>query len=183
MRKCDLTRSLAGGFTLIELLFVLAFAGAALAWSVHTFQQFSEQRLLTQPLATFVKTLRFARATAIAGGRNVTVCPNNGDDTCGGGSYERGWIVFSDGGTTLGRRDPGERLLSANPPLNPRLTLRSNTFSSHITFGADGRIRTAGIGGNGRFVICADATRAVSVFVSRAGRLRQADTKDELRCL
>ncbi len=169
------------GFTLIELLLVLTLAGAALTLSVQTFKQLSERRLLSQPLAELIKALRFARAAAIGGGHNVTLCRSEDGGSCGGAGYEQGWIVFADkDGAGAGRRDPGERLLSAGQALDARLSLRSNTFTSHITFRADGRANR-----NGRFVICADANPAgaVGVLVIRSGRLRPAAAGELEQCL
>ncbi len=168
------------GFTLIELLLVLTLVGTALTLSVHTFRQLSERRLLSQPLATLIKTLHFARASAIGSGRNVTLCHSKDGNTCGGNGYEQGWIVFTDSDGN-GARDPGEPALTNGAALNARLTLRANTpFASHITFRADGRAN-----GNGRFVICADndPARAVGVFVIRSGRLRSAGAKELEQCL
>ena len=169
------------GFTLVELLLVLTLVGTLLTLSVHTFRQLSEQRLLTQPLASLTKALRFARAAAIGGAHDVTLCRSGDGDTCGGDGYEQGWIVFTDRpGAGAGRRDPGERLLAATAALDERLSLRSNTFVSYITFRADGRAN-----GNGRFVICADdrPDGAVGVFVIRSGRLRPAAAGELDRCL
>ncbi len=167
------------GFTLIELLLVLALAGATLSLSIHTFKQLSERRLLSQPLAALIKTLRFARAAAIASGRDVTLCHSEGDGLCNGAGYERGWIVFADHNGD-GARDPAERVLAAGAPLNARLTLRANTFASRITFRPDGRANN-----NGRFVICADGNPAgaVGVFVNHSGRLRPATAGELDQCL
>ena len=167
------------GFTLIELLVVLAIAGATLSLSVHTFKQVSERRLLSQPLASLVKTLRFSRAAAIGGGHRVTVCRSEGGDVCGGAGYEQGWLVFADGNGD-GVRDTGERVLAAGTPLDARLSLRANTFASRITFHPDGRANNSG-----RFVICADggSDGAVGVFVTHSGRLRLAEPGEIERCL
>ncbi len=174
------------GFTLIEILIVLAFAGAALSLSLHTYKQLSERRLLAQPLAALVKTLRFARSAAIGGGHAVTVCPSEDGVSCAAAGYERGWIVFTetDGGAK-GVRDAGERVLAVRGAFDSRLSLRSNAFTSHLTFDADGRIGGGRLIGGGRFVVCADRdlSDAAGVFVIRSGRLRVARTEEIEGCL
>lgn len=173
------------GFTLIEILIVLGLVGAALSLSLHTYKQVSDRRLLSQPLAALVKTLRFARSSAIAGGRAVTVCPSEGGASCAGSGYERGWITFieADGGTK-GVRDAGERILAVRGALDSRLSLRTNVFTSHVTFGADGRIGGGRFISGGRFVVCADRdpSKAAGVFVIRSGRLRIAKTGEIEKC-
>ena len=170
------------GFTLIELLLVLALTGAVLTLSTHTFKNFAQQRLISQPLGTLIKTLRFARATAIGSRREITVCPSTNGIACTGQGYEHGWIVFSEHvGATPGQLDPGERLLATRDSLDSRLTLRANTpFASHITFRKDGRAHSSG-----RFVICANGKpdEAGGVFINHTGRLRPAATGELTQCL
>ncbi len=174
------------GFTLIEVLIVLAFAGAALSLSVHTYKQLSERRLLSQPLAALVKVLRFARSSAIGGGHAVTVCPSEDGASCAALGYERGWIVFTETGSgEKGVRDAGERILAVRGAFDSRLSLRANVFTSHVTFDADGRIGGGKFMSGGRFVVCADndSSKAAGVFVTRSGRLRVAKTGEIKQCL
>ena len=167
------------GFTLIELLLVLALGGATLSLSIQTFKQLSERRLLTQPLALFINSLRFARIVAMSSGHNVTLCPSEDGRSCSSAGYEHGWIVFADkdGG---GRRDADEHLFATTQGLKPQLSLRSNTFTSYITFRSNGRANR-----NGRFVICADKDphNALGIFVIRSGRVRRATAKELEQCL
>lgn len=174
------------GFTLIEILIVLALAGATLSLSLHTYKQVSDRRLLTQPLTALVKTLRFARAAAIGGGHAVTICPSEDGASCADAGYERGWIVFIEAaGGAKGVRDVGERLLAVRGAFNSRLSLRTNVFTSHVTFDADGRVGGGRFMSGGRFVVCADRdpSKAAGVFVIRSGRLRVAKTGEIEQCL
>lgn len=168
------------GFTLVELLLVLTLSGTALTFSVQTFRQLVERHLLTQPLAEISGSLQFARAAAIGIRQKVSVCPSEDQHFCADNpGYEQGWIVFADIDNP-GHRDPGEILLASKGALNPRVTLRSNTFSRFISFHADGRANT-----NGRFAICADrqTDNIAGIYVISSGRLRQAAANTITRCL
>lgn len=168
------------GFTLIELLLVLALAGLALTLSVQTFRHLTERHLLTKPLEEISRSLQSARAIAIGSRQKVSVCPSENRHSCAETpGYEQGWIVFTDG-DNAGYRDPDEALLSSKGPLNPRVTLRSNTFSRFISFHPDGRANS-----NGSFAICADkrTDNITGVYVISSGRLRQAATNAITRCL
>ncbi len=158
------------GFTLIELLLVLAAGTAALTLSMQTFKQLSERGLLIHPMAKISEALRFARAMAIGSRRSISLCPSKDGYSCTDSTgYEQGWIIFADD-DNLGRRDPDEPLLTTEGAFSRRITLRSNTFATFISFHADGRAST-----NGNFVACADGhpDNAMGIFVIRSGRLRK----------
>ena len=86
------------GFSLVELMVVLVIAAITLAIALPSFGMLIERNRLVAQTNELTAALAFARAEAIRRNREIRVCPTNStDDDCEtGGSWARGWLIWSD---------------------------------------------------------------------------------------
>lgn len=113
------------GFTLAELLVVLTVLGILLGIGIPSFRSLLEQNRATSAANQLQASLQFARSTAIAQGRPVTICVANfatNPVSCNANSnnWHEGWIVRLDNHPTL---TPEERVLREQRPLNPSIAI------------------------------------------------------------
>jgi len=116
------------GFTLVELLVVVTVLGILLGIGIPSFRSLLEQNRATSAANQLQASLQFARSTAIAQGRPVTICVANfatNPVSCNANSnnWHAGWIVRLDNPTLT----PEERVLREQRPLNPSVTIITPT--------------------------------------------------------
>ncbi len=83
------------GFTLIELLVTIAVLAILLALGLPSFQGSLRSNRLATTTNELLATLSLARTEAIRNTRGAGVCPSQ-DGTACGGSWNQGWLVWSD---------------------------------------------------------------------------------------
>lgn len=102
---------LQSGLTLIELMVAVAVLAILLSIGIPSFQSLVAQNRATSAANELQSTLQFARSTAIAQARPVTVCAADfgfSPPRCATGTtavnWSGGWIVFLQGGQVLRER-------------------------------------------------------------------------------
>lgn len=124
---CGLAARKQSGLTLIELLVVVSILAIMLGIGIPSFQGLMAQNRATSAANTLQASLQFARSTAVAQGRNVTVCVADFTTTpasCAANNnalrnWQVGWIVRLDNPDLTA----AERVLREQRPLNPSITL------------------------------------------------------------
>jgi type IV fimbrial biogenesis protein FimT len=115
------------GLTLAELMVVVAVSGILLGIGIPSFQGLMAQNRATSAANQLQSSLQFARSTAVAQGRTVTVCVADFTTTPAScivnnnvvRNWQVGWIVRLDNPDLT----PAERVLREQRPLNPSITL------------------------------------------------------------
>lgn len=102
---------LQSGLTLIELMVAVSVLAILLSIGIPSFQSLVAQNRATSAANELQSTLQFARSTAIAQARPVTVCAADfgfSPPRCATGTtavnWSGGWIVFLQGGQVLRER-------------------------------------------------------------------------------
>lgn len=134
------------GLTLAELMVVVAVSGILLGIGIPSFQGLMAQHRATSAANQLQSSLQFARSTAVAQGRTVTVCVADFTTTPAScivnnnvlRNWQVGWIVRLDNPDFT----PAERVLREQRPLHPSITLTgspqwdySNTGNLNLTPG------------------------------------------------
>jgi type IV fimbrial biogenesis protein FimT len=167
------------GLTLIELLVTLVVLSIVVGIAVPSFRELVLNNRITSQLNTVSGTLAFARSSASSRpGASVTFCSSKNGTACnGGGSWEGGWIVFTDanGDSVVDAGD--DELLRVNSRLAGGNTLRTRGFggvNSAVSFDSEGVPRAAGGAAAGAFIVCDDrgVSMASALVVSGAGQVR-----------
>ncbi len=84
------------GFTLTELLVVTAIVAILLSIGVPSYRYITNSYRMSSEVNNLLGDMMYARAEAIKEGNYVTVCASSDQATCSGsGSWQNGWIVFS----------------------------------------------------------------------------------------
>lgn len=157
------------GFTLIELLIAIAVAAIVLSIGVPSFERVIERNQLTANTNQFVSTLNFARSEAIKRNKRVKICDSGDGVTCGAGSYEQGWIIFTDDNDDGVVDSPDEELIQVYQALPSTFSIEPNLTpnATDLSYQANGRVNR---GGN--FVLCKndDVTKAKVIILDMNGR-------------
>lgn len=131
------------GFSLIELITVTSIVAILLAIGVPSFRYVTSANRASSEINGLLGDLQFARSEAIREGQTVTVCVSTDGSTCATGaaastSWQSGWLVFSDLGTT-GTFDAGtDSLLKVQKPFSGQDTLGADNSIKAITFSREG---------------------------------------------
>lgn len=168
----------ARGFTLVELLVTITLAGLLLSFALPSFQGLVADRRGAAAINQMVAAVNFARALAINGGRNVTLCPGRGDECLERNRWHQGALIFVDANGN-GRLDGDERVERSLPALAPgeRIYWRAFRGRSYLQFRPRGYTRWQ----NGSFLYCPpdlEPERARMVILNAQGRLRTARDRD-----
>ncbi len=165
------------GFTIIELMLVIAVAGILLSVAVPAMQMFSNNARQTSAINDFISSMHLARNTAVTTNSRVTFCASANGFSCGGASFENGWIVFRDSNSNQAV-DGTERVAAAGTGVEG-LTFSSSQYGSFLMYRPNGRVMNAAVGVNtGEFIVCDSrgADHAKVVIIDLSGRPRVSKT-------
>lgn len=88
------------GFTIAELIIVVIIAAVLAAVAAPNLSEFVKNNTRATRVNTMVTALNYARGQAVTRNTRVSVCRSAGLVDCDGvgdGSFQSGWIVFTDG--------------------------------------------------------------------------------------
>ena len=124
-----------GGFTIAELIIVVVIAAILAAVAVPNLSEFVKDNSRATRVNTMVTALNYARGQAVTRNARVSLCRSQAFANCdgiGNGSFERGWIVFSDGGVR-GTVDGTDTVLRVfQPDMGNVATLRGSNGGGDI---------------------------------------------------
>lgn len=134
------------GVTLIELMVALSVLAILLVAAVPSMQAFVNANRLRAAANETIAAFQSARIEAIRANRRTVACmspdPDAAVPACGAAGAT-GWIVFQDADRN-GQYGVAERLIRRTSVSGNVQLLGSATFTSRITFNADGMARDAG---------------------------------------
>ena len=170
------------GFTLIELMTTLAAGLFMLTMVVPGISGLHQNSRQTSAANSLLATLNAARDQAIQRDARLSVCQSANGTMCSNSGWEKGWILFSDGGVP-GKVDKDDTILYKAPPLPDDMRLSSANFNYYISYFSDG---TANTSGRFNFLNAQNYRRISSLYVSATGRATidtEACHKNPTTCL
>ena len=162
----------APGFTLIEMLMTISIAAILTGIAIPSFRYITNSNRIASELNGLLGDLQLARAEAIKEGRTVTVCQSSDGTNCtnNAGSWQSGWIVFSDP-TNVGVWDAGETYIRKQKPFSGTDSFSASV--SAISFNREGY--AVGMPNAGTLLTLHDATNTDSwtrcLFVNFSGQM------------
>jgi type IV fimbrial biogenesis protein FimT len=179
------------GFTLLELLMGLGLLTILLSLGVPAWQHLVERIQVGNWQRQLHGALNYTRSSAIHSGIPTTICARGPDGGCAaeGGNWQRGWLVFEDGG---GARDcqpnpvgthcqkTGARILRMNAGPEHLTIVNNNNIARRVHYNALG----LSYGYTGRFTLCAQSGEVAGkgLVIANTGRVRSARPDELLRC-
>jgi type IV fimbrial biogenesis protein FimT len=162
------------GFTLVELLVTVAVVAILLAMAWPSYQQFVADSRVTGQANEFLAALNLARSEAVKRNTTVTMCRSSDGASCGGTSWQQGWIVFVDG-DPVGSIESGDTILRVGMAFTGGSTLvASADVADYVSYVPSGRAQLAsGAAQGGTFNLCSNVGLAVRrdiVVVANSGR-------------
>lgn len=116
----------------MELMVTLAVVAILVTVAIPGFGNLIRDNRLITSTNRLVTSLAHARSEAVKRGTPVSICASNNGTSCTGGSWNEGWLVFSDGGTT-GTVDGTDTILRVEEPLTGGLAV-TVTGNNSATF-------------------------------------------------
>ncbi|MGB5832393.1 MAG: GspH/FimT family pseudopilin [Thiohalocapsa sp.] len=128
------------GLTLIELMIMMALLSIVLVLGIPSFQELIRSNRLTAANNALVGSLNLSRSEAIRRNVRVTVCKSaNGAACTNGGSWEQGWIVFTDLNNNKTLESADETVLLVHDGVGGKLTMVGDTdVSDYVSYVARG---------------------------------------------
>lgn len=179
------------GFTLIELMVLVAVMSIVLAVGVPQLSTFFDGNRMVSNTNALVSAIQIARSEAIKRGNRVTICKSSNADAgtpacTTAGTWEQGWIVFSDSPASAGVYNPATEGLPLRRQVGldgtkTTITTPDNAIADYISFTSRGVPKLAGgASQSGTFRICDDRgltnvkgnVIARGVVLSASGRVR-----------
>ena len=162
------------GFSLIETLVVIALLAIFAVFAIPMFSDLTQNNRMRAQVSNLVGQFAQARTEAMRRGFRVTMCPGT-ESGCSGNQWENGLIAFVDIDAD-GVRDSGEEIILVGAALTGNNTMRSDQFSTFISFRYDGASTAVdGSANPGSFVVCdsrgfGDHARALNILAT--GRIK-----------
>ena len=162
------------GFSLIETLVVIALLAIFTVFAIPMFSDLTQNNRMRAQVSNLVGQFAQARTEAMRRGFRVTMCPGT-ESGCSGNQWENGLIAFVDIDAD-GVRDSGEEIILVGAALTGNNTMRSDQFSTFISFRYDGASTAVdGSANPGSFVVCdsrgfGDHARALNILAT--GRIK-----------
>ncbi|QDL54238.1 GspH/FimT family pseudopilin [Rhodoferax aquaticus] len=175
-------RTSQAGITLLELMVALTVLSILLTIAVPSFRSAAASSAVRSATSDLVTSLAQTRSTAAKTGRRATMCvSSNGIQCTTAGTWEQGWIVFSDpnhSGVTA-NIDAGDTINFLFPPIqNQIVIIGANGLTRYISYGPDGQAKTnTGAALMGKIRVCSKSTaiennsRARDLTINFAGRV------------
>lgn len=162
------------GFTLPEVIATMAIAGILLAVAVPNFRELIRENRLASQANSLVSAINLTRSEAIKRGTRVTLCKSNDGTQCSGiGTYEQGWIIFSDANNPVGRVDNNDKIVRIFTKLPNTMTLIGNgNIDSYISYTADGVARFANNAFQAGTLQLCQENHGRNIILSAGGRVR-----------
>ena len=155
------------GFTLYEVMIVVVLIGIILSIGVPNMQEFVRNSRLTSTSNDLLASFQQARSEAARSKTNITICssttPLDPAATCGG-TFNDGWIIFTDLNGDLVRAGAGENIIRAIPPVPVNITITTNGGANYFSFAGTGLGRgdVGGVAALQTAMICDDRGVAVA---------------------
>lgn len=162
------------GFSLIEALVVIALLAIFAVFAIPMFGDLTQNNRMRAQISNLVGQFAQARTEAMRRGFRITMCPGT-ESGCSGNQWENGLIAFVDIDTD-GVRDNEEEIILVGAALTGNNTMRSDQFSTFISFRYDGASTTVDGNANpGSFVVCdsrgfGEHARALNILAT--GRIK-----------
>ena len=162
------------GFSLIETLVVIALLAIFAVFAIPMFGDLTQNNRMRAQVSNLVGQFAQARTEAMRRGFRVTMCPGT-ETGCSGNQWENGLIAFVDIDAD-GVRDSGEEIILVGAALTGNNTMRSDQFSTFISFRYDGASTAVdGSANPGSFVVCdsrgfGDHARALNIWQPAGSR-------------
>jgi type IV fimbrial biogenesis protein FimT len=162
------------GFTLVELLVTVTVVAVLLAMAWPSYQQFVADSRVTGQANEFLTALNLARSEAVKRNTTVTMCRSSDGASCGGTSWQQGWIVFVDG-DPVGSVESGDTILRVGMAFTGGSTLVPTAdVADYVSYVPSGRAQLAsGAAQGGTFNLCSNVGLAVRrdiVVTANSGR-------------
>lgn len=174
-------RGIGAGFTLIEMMVVLAVMSILLSLAVPAMSGVVMSIRLTAATNSFLSNLWLARSEAIKRNARAVICKSATGQICTtAGSWEQGWIVFSDANNNASR-DAGEVIISREEALHAALRFSGNNpVANYVSYTPSGQTKyTSGAFQAGTLTLCSLSSTTVEarqIAINSAGRPRTAKT-------
>ncbi len=132
--------SQAKGLTLIELMITMALISIVLVLGIPSFQEIVKSNRLAVANNALVGSLNFSRSEAIMRNMRVTVCKSATGTACtSDGSWEQGWIVFTDSNNNTTYESAADSILLVQDVIGGNLTMVGDTdVSNYVSYVARG---------------------------------------------
>lgn len=162
------------GFSLIETLVVISILAIFAVFAIPMFGDLTQNNRMRAQVSNLVGQFAQARTEAMRRGFRVTMCPGT-ETGCSGNQWENGLIAFVDIDAD-GVRDSGEEIILVGAALTGNNTMRSDQFSTFISFRYDGASTAVdGSANPGSFVVCdsrgfGEHARALNILAT--GRIK-----------
>ena len=169
------------GFSLIEARVVIAVLSIFAVFAIPMFGDLSQNNRMRAQVSNLMGQFAQARTEAMRRGFRVTMCPGT-ESGCSGNQWENGLIAFVDIDTD-GVRDNEEEIILVGAALTGNNTMRSDQFSTFISFRYDGASTAVdGTLNPGSFIVCDSrgfGEHARALNISDTGRVRIVDNIDD----
>jgi len=169
------------GFSLIEALVVIALLAIFAVFAIPMFGDLTQNNRMRAQVSNLVGQFAQARTEAMRRGFRVTMCPGT-ESGCSGNQWENGLIAFVDTDSD-GVWDSEEEIILVGAALTGNNTMRSDQFSTFISFRYDGASTAVdGTLNPGSFIVCdsrgfGEHARALNILDT--GRVRIVDNIDD----
>lgn len=136
-----MVKSLERGFSLFELMITLVIIGILLSFGIPNLSGFAQNSRIISTTNDLHSSFILGRSEAIRGKSVITICASaNALDAAAdcGGTFNDGWIVFSDLNGDLAREGAGENVILAFPPVPSDIDILTNAGASYFSFAPTG---------------------------------------------
>jgi len=148
------------GFSLIEIMVTLVIGAIVVGVGLPQLSNIMKSNRLSTSVNELVFALNITRSEAMKS-NSASICVSNNQTSCTPGSWDQGWIVFSDLNSNC-VLNAGEMVIKASEPLHSLINVGVSGVGTCFTYGGNGFLMPAGTSAS--FNLCDDRTG------SKAGR-------------
>lgn len=162
---------MSNGFTIVEIMITISILAILTALAMPSLVQFMARNELVGTSNALISGINLARTEAVTRSTAVGICPSTNGNTCAGGAWESGFLVFVDDDNNSSFNG-GEELIRAESGFtNPAITIAGTAgVDNGITFTADGIL--AAVGGGGTIDLTHDTTSiGIRITVNTGGQI------------